>query len=192
MNSSTYYSGAERRIHSSLAYPGRERRLTKSETAVEDEQALVRRAKSHDRDAFALLYDRYVNRIFRYVYYRIGGVSSAEEVTERVFTTALETIAACPGDRRSFGDWLYHLARQATFEFKRSHAEEAKAAPDSAEQAAALIEALDRLADDEREIVILRFVDHMSVVQAAKIVDKSPEAVVALQYRALSRLGAVS
>lgn len=74
------------------------------------EQALIARART-DREAFGLLYDRYVDRIYRYALRRTGGHSDAEDLTARTFTRALERLDRYEDRGLPFGAWLYRIAR---------------------------------------------------------------------------------
>ena len=60
------------------------------------EEDVLTRAAQGDRDAFGLLYERYLDRIFNYVYYRTGNLHDAEDLTARVFQRAMNHIKITP------------------------------------------------------------------------------------------------
>ena len=206
MSSSPVYSGIERRSNSSFGYPGRERRGSAWSTSlVRDERTLVRQAMSHDRQAFALLYDRHVAKIYRYAYHVLGTETAAEQLSEQVFVRAWAIIESCPINQRPFADWLFLLARRAVTQHREGPSRAAakrdsspsRHGPEGARVALAPATAsnlnalLDQLRPDEREVVVLRFVEKMSVSQVAALVGKAPEVVRTLQLRALGRLAGV-
>jgi RNA polymerase sigma-70 factor (ECF subfamily) len=78
---------------------------------------LVAAARANPR-AFLALYDRYFDRVLGYVRLRIRDPATCEDVTSRVFTTALEQIGRLRGDG-SFGGWLFQIARNAVRDVQR-------------------------------------------------------------------------
>src|SRR5919201_2442451 len=79
------------------------------ELRVESEPQLVERAK-RDPDAFGALYEKYVDRIYSYVYYRTGDAREAEDLTARVFYRALTHIPEFNQRGAPFVAWLYRIA----------------------------------------------------------------------------------
>ncbi|MDE3092084.1 MAG: sigma-70 family RNA polymerase sigma factor, partial [Chloroflexota bacterium] len=75
----------------------------------ESEESLIARA-AHEADAFGVLYERYVDRIYNYVYYRTGNVHDAEDLTARVFYRALSHIYDYDQHGAPFAAWLYRIA----------------------------------------------------------------------------------
>ena len=73
------------------------------------DSALIRRAK-RDPSAFGALYDRYVDRIYNYVLYRVGDMGDAEDLTARVFQQALYKMPGYEDRGAPFGAWLYRIA----------------------------------------------------------------------------------
>src|SRR5688572_33358262 len=83
-----------------------------------DEEILVR-ASAGDRDAFGMLYERYVERIFNYVYYRTGNVNDAEDLTARVFQRAMNHIVNYTDRGVPFSAWLYRIAHNLVANWHR-------------------------------------------------------------------------
>jgi RNA polymerase sigma-70 factor, ECF subfamily len=171
--------------------------------------ALVGRAKDGDAQAFADLYDRYVDQTFAYVYRRVGHRQLAEDLVGDVFLRAYRRLPSFEWQGVDLGAWIMTIARNrvhdhfrsARFRLERPTAEvrddPTPSGPDDPERVAvgremtrALGQALERLADDHREVVELRFIHDLSVADTAAILDRSVGATKALQYRALRALAA--
>jgi RNA polymerase sigma-70 factor, ECF subfamily len=172
-----------------------------------DVVALVDRAKEGDARAFAALYDRYVDQTFAYVYRRVGHRQLAEDLVSDVFLRAYRRLSTFEWQGVDLGAWIMTIARNrvhdhfrsARFRLERPTEElrddPAASGPEDPERVAvgrdltrALGQALDRLKDEHREVVELRFVHDLSVVETAAIMDRSVGATKALQYRALRAL----
>ena len=86
--------------------------------APEDDAALVAEAK-RDRQAFALLYRRYVGPVYRYCVHRLGSQEEAEDATSLVFAKALVALPGCRDD--TFRAWLFAIAHNVVADVHRSH-----------------------------------------------------------------------
>lgn len=168
--------------------------------SAHDEQLVA--AAQADPQAFAALYERYLNRIYRYCYNRLGDCQAAEDATSEVF---LKALAHLPGYRSgSFGAWLYaiahnivvaHYRRSRQSEPLDSTAVEQRSAAGSLNadplvghaERAALRSALAQLPDDQRTAVELPAAG-WSDPQIGEILGKSAAAVRMLRYRAMQRL----
>ncbi|MFF4088860.1 sigma-70 family RNA polymerase sigma factor [Streptomyces nigra] len=71
----------------------------------------VDRAQHGDREAFGRLYDEYCDTVYRYIYYRVGGKATAEDLTSETFLRALRRIGTFTWQGRDFGAWLVTIAR---------------------------------------------------------------------------------
>ncbi|MGW1491299.1 sigma-70 family RNA polymerase sigma factor [Streptomyces sp. NPDC002402] len=76
-----------------------------------DVRLWVERAQAGDSDAFGLLYDTYCDTVYRYVYYRVGGKTTAEDLTSDTFVRALARLDSFTWRGRDFGAWLVTIAR---------------------------------------------------------------------------------
>jgi RNA polymerase sigma-70 factor, ECF subfamily len=170
--------------------------------ATRDEIALVALAQRNPA-AFAPLYQAYLTPVYRYCYRRLGSREAAEDVTSQVFERALRALGSFRGG--SFRAWLFTIAHNAvTDAYRRQGArpafDEALEIADPApppEQMALLADerrllatALSRLPPDQRQVIELRL-SGIPSVEVAQILDRSPEAVRALQLRATRRLQAL-
>ncbi len=202
MNGTTLYAGGERRTQT-IVYGGRDRRNL-GRANVNEERALVQRAIRHDREAFAQLYDRFVDKIFRYIYYKVGTRAEAEDLTAQVFMKAWEAIGHYKWMDRPFAAWLYRIAHNIVVDYFRTRRDVSSLdeMPFIEEENAATLEeltqrhmtadvlrrAITRLTQDQQRVIILRFLEGYSTEQVAQILDKQPGAVRTLQHRALAGL----
>jgi RNA polymerase sigma-70 factor, ECF subfamily len=158
---------------------------------------LVDRAvSSHDPAAFGELYDQFVDRVYRYLYYRAASQAEAEDLTEQVFLKAWEG--------RPFLAWLYRLAHNVHIDHVRSHRpttslnnqarpfelSSARASRDLARclDVDVLTDAMTHLTVEQQQVIILKFIEGFDNEQIALAMDKREGAIRALQMRALQSL----
>ncbi len=170
---------------------------------------LVRRAQDGDGEAFGQLYDRYFDVVFRFIYFRVNDRTLAEDFTSETFLRALRRIATISYQGRDIGAWFVTIARNIVFDHMKSarHRLEtttaetveapivgADAAPGTeaavlaALQSQRLMRAVAQLGDEQRECIVLRFVQGMSVSETAEIMGKKDGAIKAMQHRAIRKL----
>ncbi|MFJ2744506.1 ECF subfamily RNA polymerase sigma factor, BldN family [Streptomyces sp. NPDC087440] len=166
---------------------------------------LVERAQGGEADAFGRLYDQYSDTVYRYIYYRVGGKATAEDLTSETFLRALRRISTFTWQGRDFGAWLVTIARNLVADhFKSSRfrlevttgemldANEVERSPeDSVLESlsnAALLEAVRKLNPQQQECVTLRFLQGLSVAETARVMGKNEGAIKTLQYRAVRTL----
>jgi RNA polymerase sigma-70 factor (ECF subfamily) len=169
----------------------------------DDEGQLIERAQRGDRAAISELYRRHVDTIYRYIHLRVGDPIVAEDLTAEVFLKMLEGLGKYHYTGVPLIAWLYRIARARTADhWRRARRRQETALSDQIAAAGAdpdaivsarservdLAAALRRLTDDQQQVIILRFVEEMSLAQAAAVMGKSVGAVKALQHRALSSL----
>jgi len=171
-------------------------------TQTTDEHTLVRLARA-DAQAFGALYDRYVQRVYRFCYYRTSSASDAEDLTAQIFLAALEGLARYRQDGH-FAAWLFSIARKKVADFHRRslhppHAtlDEASLPPihsdlaldvETSQRRERLSERIQALAEEERELVHLRYVAELSFAEIARTLQKNEEAVKKSLYRLIARL----
>ncbi|MEV7847565.1 ECF subfamily RNA polymerase sigma factor, BldN family [Streptomyces cyaneofuscatus] len=166
---------------------------------------LVERAQAGEADAFGRLYDQYCDTVYRYIYYRVGGKATAEDLTSETFLRALRRISTFTWQGRDFGAWLVTIARNLVADhFKSSRFrlevttgemldanEVARSPEDSVLESlsnAALLQAVRRLNPQQQECVTLRFLQGLSVAETARVMGKNEGAIKTLQYRAVRTL----
>jgi RNA polymerase sigma-70 factor (ECF subfamily) len=170
-----------------------------------EDTALTRRAREGDGQAFAELYDRNFEAVYRYVYYRVRDEKEAEDVTSEVFFRALRAMPRYE-PRQPFLAWLYRIARNAVIDRARAARprlsfEDALSHPDApahvidpdvqllaTDRRARLRAALANLTSEQQEVVILRFIEGLSAEETGELMGKRAGTVRGLQFRALQAL----
>jgi RNA polymerase sigma-70 factor, ECF subfamily len=167
--------------------------------------ALVNRVVvSRDPNAFGELYDRFVERVYRYLYFRTGSHPEAEDLTEQVFLKAWEAIGRYRWQGRPFLAWLYRLAHNTHIDHVRTQKPTLSLnndeRPVELASAAAAIElartldadllarALGQLTVDQQQVIVMKFLEGLDNEQIAQTLDKREGAIRALQMRALMSL----
>jgi RNA polymerase sigma-70 factor (ECF subfamily) len=169
-----------------------------------EEMELVRRAAS-DSDAFGELYQRYVRRIYNYIYYRTGDYQDAEDLSARVFQKALRHVATFEDKGVPFSAWLYRIAHNLVANWHRDrsrkpvvplddYAVESDGSIHPEAQAVAmeenhmLLEAVRRLPPDRQQLLILKFVERLPNAQIGEIMGRTEGAIKSLYHRTLIAL----
>lgn len=168
--------------------------------------ALVDLARDGDAEAFGQLYDHYVSGVYRFIYYRVGSHQLAEDLTSETFLRGLRAIGRFTWQGKDFGAWLTTIARNlVTDHFKSGrtrleHAAEELPEPDDWSSPTpedevltsltndALFAAMADLPDEQRDCVLMRFIQGLSIAQTAAALDRSEGAVKQLQLRAVRSL----
>ncbi len=165
---------------------------------------LVRRAQAGDSDAFGQIYDRYVDAVYRYVYYRVADRSTAEDLTADTFVRALRRLSTVTYQGRDIGAWLMTIARNLVLDHvkssryrleittaeitEREHVEGPERSVLTRLDSQQMVRCLRLLSPEQQECVVLRFLQDFSVAETAQVMGKTDGAVKALQHRALRRL----
>lgn len=177
-------------------------------TSVHDEEALIDRAQRGERSAFAELYDRHVDAVYRYIAFRVRDEDEAEDVTSEVFIKAMGALPRYE-PRQPFLAWLYRIARNAVIDRLRLSSRRtetaltdplAAALPARSEgfdpEARALARdrrerlraALSRLHGDQQDVIVLRFIAGLSAEEVGGVLRKPASTVRGIQMRALRAL----
>jgi RNA polymerase sigma-70 factor (ECF subfamily) len=175
---------------------------------IEEQQTqLVTRARARDHEAFSELYTLYFDRIYRYVRLKMGSHTEAEDITSAVFLSAWRAIDQfAPQRESSFAAWLFRLAHNAVIDRyrrardiisldatdKRPSLHALQPGPeDQVERQIDIDElyiALQTLTAEQREVVLLRFVEGLSAREVGDIMGKQEGAVRGMQFRAIESL----
>jgi RNA polymerase sigma-70 factor (ECF subfamily) len=171
--------------------------------------ALVERAQAGEAEAFGLIYDRYVDTVFRFIYFRAGNRQLAEDLTSDTFLRALKRIDSFTWQGRDLGAWLVTIARNLVADHFKSgryrleitngdvlDADREDRGPEGSPEAAvvdhitnvALLTAVKQLNPEQQECIVLRFLQGFSVAETAQAMGKNEGAIKALQYRAVRAL----
>lgn len=171
-----------------------------------DAWMLVKEVQAGNRQAFADIYHRYMDTIFRFIYFRVGNRHVAEDLAADTFLRALGRIDTVVERDRDLGAWLVTIARNLVadyfksgryrFEFATGEvADDNRVDPYSPEQLVTdyltnltLIKAVQKLNPEQRECIILRFLMGFSVAETAQAMGKNTDSIRAMQYRAVRAL----
>ena len=168
-----------------------------------DEASLVARAKDLDPGAWTDLYERYHARIFTYLRYRVGSDEVAEDIAATVFLEAVERIGSFTYRGVPVSAWLYRIAHNLAADHLRRNSRRPVEPLDDGVRASSttpddiverdlarqdLAVALEALTDDQRQVVLLKFIGGFTGAQVAEILEKPEGAVKSLQHRALKAL----
>jgi RNA polymerase sigma-70 factor (ECF subfamily) len=167
--------------------------------------ALVELAQRGDAEAFGLLYERYVDVVYRYVYVRVGSAHLAEDLTSETFLRALRRMDSFSWQGRDIAAWFITIARNLITDNAKSarfrlevttadmlDADQQVDAPEAEVlqrlRDTRLIEAVKNLKPEQAECVVLRFLQGLSLAETAKVLGKTEGAVKQLQLRAVRAL----
>ncbi|MBP9759323.1 sigma-70 family RNA polymerase sigma factor [Candidatus Dojkabacteria bacterium] len=176
----------------------------KDKDELKIERSIVEKAKT-DMESFGILYDMYVDDVFRFVYYKISNKEEAEDITAKTFEKALRAIKRFKWKGYSFKTWLFVIAKNIvidTFKAKKINIsieqlnfdikdEENSTVEESLElnmNRKELLNALSKLTDEHKEILILRYIEDLSIKEVMQISGKTMDSVKSLTKRALQRL----
>ena len=173
--------------------------------AVPDDQraiaALIARSSEGDADAFGKLYDRFQPEILRYLVHRVRDRETAEDLAQQVFLKAWQAIPRYEQRGLPFKAWLYRMAHNQMVDHFRTHRPtsdlEGVDVPQDAEAEQRVLEAernerlgaaLERLSEDHRRVLVLRFLMEKPAREIGEIMGRKEVTVRGLQLRALRAL----
>ncbi len=169
---------------------------------MSDVQVLVRRAQAKDKTAFGELYELFCPKIYGYIAYHLNGrTEAAEDLTEEVFMKALQNLGSFQFREVPFSSWLYRIAHNHLIDYIRSSKRHQSVTLDDAEHLLferdrldgrldrdLLSAALAKITDEQRQIVLMRVVQGLTIAETAKAVGKSEDSIKQLQSRGLKAL----
>lgn len=171
---------------------------------MQQEESLVREAVRGDQQAFAGLYEAHFDRIFRYVYLKIGDREEAEDMTQQVFLHALKSITSFKFQGTPFTAWLFRIAHNQMVDHLRKKSRRPATVeiddtvpcntndPVRMTELNLSIEQLSRatqnLTQAQREVISMRFAGGLSIEEVARTMGKNPGAIKALQHAAVQAL----
>jgi RNA polymerase sigma-70 factor (ECF subfamily) len=164
---------------------------------------LLERAARYDPAALGQIYDAYYKRIYGYIYRRTGDANVAEDLAADVFVRMLEAVKAQKGWRTSLTGWLYRIAHNLVIDYYRRQS--LREGPPLDERLVGVLDAkkpsleslllqqrlrtaIQKLTEDQQQVIYLRFVEDLTNAEVADILGKTEGAVKALQHRALTTL----
>lgn len=164
---------------------------------------LVLRAIQGQKDAFGDLYERYLDQIYRYAYYRVANPNDAEDLTETIFLKAWNALQKTKQPPKNVRAWIYRIAHNTVIDHYRMQKQtvslaEVEMLPETAPQpekqvqsnqeSQRLAEAIQKLDHRLQQVVVCRFINGMSHAETAEIMNLSEGHVRVLQHRALKRV----
>ena len=170
----------------------------------ERDEVLAELAKT-DRQAFGVLYERHVRRIYNYVYYRTGSAADAEDLTARTFYQALSNVQRYRAQGVPFSAWLFRIAHNLVANWHRDSGRH-RALPldglvelqdpdddpprlaEDSEERHELRSVIARLPADRQQLLILKFVEQMPNAEIAAVMGRTEGAVKALLHRTIGSL----
>jgi RNA polymerase sigma-70 factor (ECF subfamily) len=156
-----------------------------------------------DRDRLAAIYDDYHPTIYRYVYRQVGEVETARDLTAEVFLRFLRAVQGGSGPDRHVRAWLYRTAHNIVVDYyrrqqHRRHLPLKEDLVNGNDSPAGIVErrlsatqvrtALQNLTPDQRQVIVLKFLEGLSNQEVAAVLGKPIGAVKSLQHRALAAL----
>jgi RNA polymerase sigma-70 factor, ECF subfamily len=169
-------------------------------------EQLIKRASDGDQEAVGELYERYVQRIYRYIAYRVPTIGDAEDLTAEVFVKMVESLPSYRFTGAPFESWLYRIAAARIIDFRRRSTRRPQTELSDSmttdeplpeeelqerQEFETLRNALARLSDEQQSVLILRFVERKSHQEVAQILNKSVSAVKSIQHRTLIELASL-
>jgi len=172
---------------------------------VLSDTGLIQLAARGDRTAFGEIYTRYLDPIYRYVFYRVGDSEDAQDLTEQVFLNAWQAIPGYKDQGSKLTSWLYRIAHNVVIDhFRKCTSAKAVAEDcqtklgeetlqsikltDEIEDSSALAQAISKLSVEHQQIIILRFIEGLSHAEISPRINKTEGACRMLQARALIAL----
>jgi len=168
------------------------------------EITLIRKAMEGEASAFGTLYDKYQPRIFRFIFLKVSHREEAEDLTHQVFLSAWQNVERFVDEGLPFSSWLYRIARNKVIDFYRTHRrattlesvpEEILVADENIEGLAEkklkienVYRALQELTDEQRDVILLRFVDELSYEEIAASLKRNQTTIRVIQYRAIKKI----
>jgi len=170
---------------------------------LSDEEALARRLRDRDPEAWAGVYEECFPRVYRYVAARVRDRADAEDLAERVFLKALESCSSFKWKGAPVSAWLFQIARNQIIDHRRtdksgrslpldegiaSDADGPEELVERSWEVRRAIEAVGQLTPAQRDVIELRFAGELSTAEVAGILGKTEGAVKVLQHSALAKL----
>ncbi len=172
-------------------------------TSEINDAELVIQAKK-DPLAFGPLYERYVDQVYNYIFYRVGNHHDAEDLTARTFFRALKHIGKYEDRGVPMSAWFYRIAHNLVANWHRDQGRhplapldvaQISSSPDmpetvtlDSERRTWLLSAVRRLPDDRQQLLVLKFVERMSNAEIGAAMERTEGAIKSLYHRTLIAL----
>ena len=172
---------------------------------LDGEEKLIASAIGGDSSAFGLLYDYYQPMIYRFVVLKVSRREEAEDITHQVFLNAWQNVRRYEHRGHPFSSWLYRIARNQIIDHYRAQKEEVSleklalediavlpqvsaADPSAKLETERVLRAVRKLKAEYQDVIILRFIEDLSIKETASALKKTEGAVKLMQHRAMQEL----
>jgi RNA polymerase sigma-70 factor, ECF subfamily len=169
------------------------------------EEEILAKAVQGDNEAFSVLYERYVGRIYNYIFYRTGNHNDAEDLTERVFYRAMNAIGTYTNKGIPVSAWLYRIAHNLVANWHRDNSRKQEVELDESldlshpgehlevnieqnQEVDKLLKMIRKLPAERQQLIILKYVEGLSNAEIAVITGRSEGAIKSLYHRTLESL----
>jgi len=183
----------------------KQNRLEAASGVIPGDEMVLSQAIQGDQDSFGVIYERYVGKIYNYVYYRTGNHHDAEDLTARVFYRAIRSIGTYQDRGLPISAWLYRIAHNLVANWHRDRSRRPEILLDEAvsfhpagehpeislvqsEEREHLFSIIRTLPAERQQLLILKFVDHLSNAEIGQIMGRTEGAVKSLYHRTLLSL----
>jgi len=171
--------------------------------SITDGQQELKNLRGLDAQTIGAVYDQYFSEVYRYVLYRIGDQTLAEDIASEVFVRLLEAVQSGRSPQTNLKGWLIGTASHAVTDhlrqkYRRPEEKISEAIPDRGPSLAAAVDqreqnrivndAYAQLTPEQQHVLALRFGQGYSLEETATFMNKNVNAVKALQFRALAAL----
>jgi RNA polymerase sigma-70 factor (ECF subfamily) len=168
---------------------------------TKDIAMLIDKAADGNFEAYGQLYSIFLDRIYRYVFYQVKNKMTAEDITEEVFVKAWKAIRSCKGKSQTFSAWIYRIAHNHIINTLRNSQkcvsidnenvidiDDPKSEIETRLDQRELMDAVAELPENQKQVIILKFIEGMDNREIRQIIKKSEGAIRILQMRALCTL----
>ncbi len=179
---------------------------TNTEENLPEIEALAGKAVEGDGDAFGKLYDIYIDRVYRHIYYKIGNKEDAEDLTQKTFLRAWDAIGKYRKTATPFIAWLLKISNNLVIDFYRSRKphedidfDTVMAKPSTNPET--IIEeqftrdeirkAIRKLKGDRQQVILMRYIEDFSYPEIAAALGKTEGAIRVILHRGLANLRSI-
>ena len=171
-----------------------------------NDKFLIAGSLAGDDQAFGKLYDKYINEIYRFILMRVRNTEEAQDLTNEVFLKIWQYISTNDSDIDNVRAFLYRMARNIVIDGYRKSGKEMLALDDEMieslpdesidlegeiekqDEVNAVLSVVDKLPNDQRELILMKYVQDLSVKEIAQVLEKSRGAVRVAMHRAIKKL----
>ncbi|OGH64438.1 MAG: hypothetical protein A2821_02875 [Candidatus Magasanikbacteria bacterium RIFCSPHIGHO2_01_FULL_41_23] len=169
---------------------------------INQKKLVYRIIKNHDPEAYGQLYDLFVARIYRFIFFKVGSKEEAEDLTSDVFLKTWQYLTKNKSlEIKSFSGLIYQIARNALVDLYRAKAnrqefsldlanefiidEEKFGAIDASHDVARILQALKKIKQEYQEVLVFKYIEELSIKEIAEILKKTPINVRVTLHRAM-------